>query len=194
METLLGEALTPSFPPRSLPAPSPGPAPPHSALHTTLDPFPTRHPGLAPARRSARPAGRWYRSALAAGVRPPPALSARAGWREQAAGEGGELGRPSARARARPPALTRLGRLARPGPGPGQPLPSRGHPNAAPSLAAAVASRLLRSLALAPNRPQQHPSHLPSQRPRGRPNAPNHRPPGPCRSTNRRSRLRALDQ
>lgn len=69
-------------------------------FHTNLDPFPTRYPGPAPGRPAARPAGRWRRSALTAGARLPLALSAQAGWREQAAGEGGELGRPSARAPA----------------------------------------------------------------------------------------------
>lgn len=181
-ETLPGAALTPPFPPRSLPAPGPSPAPPHSAQHTTLAPFPTR----PPARPPARPAGRWCCSALPARRAPPPALSAQAGWRGEAGSGGrGEPGRPV----ARPPALTRLRRLARPGPRPGPPLPSRGHPTAAPSLAPAVASRLLRSLALAPNRPQQRPAYLPPRPLRERRNAPNQRPSGSCRLTNRRSRL-----
>lgn len=167
-------------------SPSPSPASPHSALHTTLDPFPTRHPGPAPARQSARPAGRWCRSALTARARPPPAYSAQAGVESRPQGREGSWAGPP---RARRPALTSLRRLACPGPRAGQLHPSRGHPTAAPSLAPAVASRLLRSLALAPNRPQQRPSQ-PPPRPLGRrPNAPNHRPPGPCRLANRRSRL-----
>lgn len=77
------------FPQRTLPGLNPSPTLLTQLHYSTLDPFPTDRPSPAPARLPAGPAGSWCRLALTAGARAPPAaLSAQAGWREQAAGEG----------------------------------------------------------------------------------------------------------